>query len=57
MAATVAEVLGMAAAMVTAMAAAIISEPGSEMVARGKQAIAKVKRRSSSAECNNQPTT
>ena len=44
-------------AIVTAMAAATTTEWGSAKVAKGKQATAKVNRRSSSAQHNNQPTT
>ncbi len=46
-----------ATAMVTATAAATTTEWGSAKVAKGKQATAKVNRRSSSAQHNNQPTT
>ncbi len=44
-------------AMVMAIAAATTTEQGSTKVARGKQAIAKVKRWSSSAQHKNQPRT
>jgi hypothetical protein len=46
-----------ATAMVTATAAAMTTERGLAKVAKGKQARAKVNRRSSSAQHNNQPTT
>jgi hypothetical protein len=44
-------------AMVKRTAAAMTTEWGSAKVAKGKQATAKVNRRSSSAQHNNQPTT
>jgi hypothetical protein len=47
----------MATAMVTAMAEAMTTERGSAKDAKGKQATAKVNRRSSSTQHNNQPTT
>jgi hypothetical protein len=47
----------MAMAMLTATAAATTTERGSAKVAKGKQATAKVNRRSSSIQHNNQPTT
>jgi hypothetical protein len=43
--------------VVTATAAATTTERGSAKVAKGKQATAKVNRRSSSAQHNYQPTT
>jgi hypothetical protein len=46
-----------ATAMVTATAAVMTTEWGSAKVAKGKQATAKVNRRSSSVQHNNQPTT
>ncbi len=46
-----------ATAMVTAMTVAMTTEQGSAKVAKGKQASAKVNRRSSSVQHNNQPTT
>jgi hypothetical protein len=46
----------MATAMVTAMAVVTTTERGSAKDAKGKQATAKVNRRSSSAQHNNQPT-
>jgi hypothetical protein len=46
-----------ATAMVKATAVATTTEWGSAKVAKGKQATAKVNRRSSSAQHNNQPTT
>ncbi len=56
-AAVTAAVVGTATVMVTAMVAATTTEQGSAKVAKGKQATAKVKRRSSSTQDNNQPST
>jgi hypothetical protein len=50
-------VMATAMVMVTATAASTTTERGSAKVAKGKQAIAKVNRRSSSAQHNNHPTT
>ncbi len=57
MAAVAEAVATTAMAMVTVMAVARTSDQGSSKVARGKQATAKVKRRSSSAQQKNQPIT
>jgi hypothetical protein len=56
-AAVAAAVVAKAMAIGTAMAAATTTERGWVNVARGKQATAKVKRRRSSTQYNNKPTT
>jgi hypothetical protein len=49
--------MAMATAMVTVMAAVTTAEWGSAKIVKGKQATAKVNRRSRRAQHNNQPTT